>query len=307
MRKLFTRGTAILLFMNFQVAMIAQTVVPNGGFETWINHTGYEDPQSWDTPNQELTSIPFFGTTVVTKSTDHEAGSYSAKLETKHITLPPLDIPGVITEGNLTIDITSGSYLVTGGVPITDNPTHLRGFYKFLPKGGDSCLIAIGIFKTTAGVRDTIAAGYFSTHDTVNDWTPFSAWIDYLVTTQPDSMNIFALSSALEVPTPGTVLYLDEISLDYTVGVNEKDPAAGIAVYQDRETNRLLVFFDFRKGQETSLGLYNMTGQEVYSTRPGTIQKQNVGIPYDNLRPGIYILEVIHGNQKFTRKFIFNT
>ena len=208
-----------------------QTVIPNASFENWTNFGNYSDPTGWDTPNQELMSIPIFGTTVVSKSTDHHGtGSYSAKLETKHLTFPAMDVPGFITCGTLTININSGTFILSGGVPVVDIPTHLNGFFKYSPKGGDSCAIGIGLTKTTGAVKDTIGFGAFSTKDTITDWTPFSAWIDYISTTAPDSMNIIALSTAQEVMTPGTILYVDDLYLDYTVGFDKKDPSAGISV-----------------------------------------------------------------------------
>jgi len=41
---------------------------------------------------------------------------------------------------------------------------------------------------------------------------------------QPDTFNILAISSADYSPTAGTVLYVDNISLDYTAGINREDP-----------------------------------------------------------------------------------
>jgi len=61
---------AIKLFIIIQVLLIrnvtAQTI-PNNDFETWINHSQYDDPQFWDTPNQEVCFFPFY-TKVVTKA-----------------------------------------------------------------------------------------------------------------------------------------------------------------------------------------------------------------------------------------------
>lgn len=81
----------ILLFTGILApsAIYAQSVIPNSGFETWTSTGNYSNPTDWDTPNEELMSIPFFGFSVVTKSTDHHGtGSYSAKLETKHLSFP---------------------------------------------------------------------------------------------------------------------------------------------------------------------------------------------------------------------------
>jgi hypothetical protein len=285
----------------------AQTVIPNPGFESWTTTGNYSDPTGWDTPNQELMSIPFFGFSVVTKSTDHQgSGSYSARLETKHLTLPPMDIPGFMTCGKLAVNITAGTYTLSGGVPCVDLPTHLMGYYKFSPKGGDSCVIGIGLTKTTGAVTDTIAFGSFSTKDTVPDWTPFSAWINYLSTTSPDTMNIIAMSTAQEVMTPGTVLFVDNLFLDYTAGFQENNPASGIQVYNDRETSRLMVFFDFPKKQTTTIKLINMTGNCVYSSNAGYIEKDRRIIPYGTMQKGIYLLEIMHNSKVFTKKFFLN-
>ncbi len=291
-----------LLMPALSASLVAQTVIPNAGFETWINYGAYENPQYWDTPNEELSSIPIFGTTVVTKSTDHQSGTYSARLESKNVFLAG-DIPGFMTLGTLTIDIASMSYTITGGVPVVDIPTHLKGFYKFLPKGGDSCAIGIGLSRWNGTSRDSIGLGTFSTKDTVPDWTPFSAWIDYDTTATPDSMIIMAFSSAQEVLTPGTVLYVDALWLDYTVGVGDRDPGRGIDVYNDRETSRLMVFTGFDVPQEVAVRLYAMSGRPVFSQSVSGATSERIIIPYADLPSGVYVLEVIHDGLRFSRKY----
>ena len=305
MRKLLL--VPVIFFYLAAPRLNAQTVIPNAGFEDWITTGNYSNPTGWDSPNEELMSIPFFGTSVVTKSTDHHGtGSYSVRLETKHIALPPLDVPGFITCGTLTVNLTAGSYTLTGGAPVVDIPTHLKGYFKYLPKGGDSCAIGIGLTKTTSGVQDTVGIGSFSTKDTVSDWTPFSAWIDYLTTDAPDTMNIIAISTAQEVMTAGTVLFVDDLFLDYTVGFRGDDPAAGIQVYNDRETSRLMVFFDFPAEQNTSVRLVNMVGQCIFITGPSPTCKERKIIPYGSMREGIYLLEILHDGKVFTKKYFLN-
>jgi hypothetical protein len=306
MRKIFSS----LLFAGFlfSLAGFSQTAIPNGDFEQWKPVSGnYQDPLYWDTPNPEIANIPFIGITVVSKSTDHESGAYSVKLETKHLSFPPLDIPGFITLGDFTMDLTAGTYSITGGVQITDNPTHLKGYYKFFPVGGDSCVIGIGLFRFNAGIRDTIGSGYMSVKDSVTDWTPFSAWIDYTISGAPDSMNIFAISSAEEVGMHvGTNLYIDNLFLDYTVSVNDKDPGSCIDTYLDRETKRLLVFFDFPENRQTSLALYNMMGTRVADLPAMMTRNERRILSYGSLPQGVYLLEVVHDGQKYCRKFFLN-
>ena len=184
-------------------------------------------------------------------------------------------------------------------------PPTLRG-YKFQPKGGDSCVIGIGLTKWNNGARDTIGIGVFSTHDTIASWTPFSAWIDYSTTTTPDTMNILAISSATQNPTAGTILFVDDLYLDFTTNMNEQDPAAGIEVYQDKELREVLLFFDFPGPQATSLRLYNIMGQKIMEIPTRLIDKDREKFSYMTFRPGLYILEIVHNNKRFCRKFIFN-
>jgi len=297
---------AALFSFLFELNLQGQTPVPNGDFESWTNFGSYENPQYWDTPNQAIALLLPFGTKVVTKSTDHESGSLSARLESKQLTFPSVIVPGVVTLGHLTIDIFALTYTLNGGVPITDRPTHLKGFYKFQPKGGDSCAIGIGLTKWNNGTRDSVGIGAFSTHDTINIWTPFSAWIDYVLTEQPDTFNILAISSADSTPTAGTVLYVDDIYLDYTVGINREDPAAGIDIYQDREEAQILVYFDFEKPEATEIQLFNMTGQPVAKTQVETLKKDRRILSYKGFSTGIYVMEILHGGKKYCKKFFIN-
>ena len=217
-----------------------------------------------------------------------------------------MNIPGVITLGNLTIDLSLLTFTITGGAPIHDNPTHLQGFYKYFPQGGDSCVIGIALYKTIGNTPDTIGYGSFSTHDTVSDWTFFSAWIIYDTVAVPDTMNIVAISSAEDTGNAGTTLYVDNIYLDYTEGTSNQNPEEGINIYNDRETRRLLVFFDFNAPEQTSISLYNMTGQIVGSIQPGSVQHQRQVLYYGDLPKGVYLLEILHDNLKLAKKFFLN-
>ena len=282
----------------------AQTI-PNNDMETWINHGQYDDPQFWDTPNQEVCFLPFYSK-VVTKSSDHQSGSFSARLETKLIPIINITVPGVVTLGTLSINVVAGTYAIKGGVPINDKPTHLKGYFKYQPKGGDSCAIGIMLTKWMGSHRDTIGTGVFSTHDTITSWTQFSAWIDYTSSATPDTMNILAISSASYTPAAGTILFVDGFFLDYTTSVNREDPSKGIGVFNDRDLRELMVSLDFPSPEETSVRIYNSMGQSALIIPSHMIDKERMEIRYDDFNPGLFVLEIIHGNKKFCRKFIFN-
>ncbi|MCX6267258.1 MAG: PCMD domain-containing protein [Bacteroidetes bacterium] len=301
-------NAAVILCLFVLVSIVhGQTIIPNASFESWTNYGNYSNPTGWDTPNQELMSIPLFGITVVSKSTDHQGtGSFSAKLETKHLTIPSQDIPGFMTCGTFTINMTTGVYILSGGVPVVDKPTHLKGYFKYYPKGGDSCVIGIGLTRTTGAIRDTIGLGSFSARDTVTDWTPFSAWINYINTAEPDTMNIIALSTVQSNMTVGTTLYVDDLYLDYTVSSGKKDPDAGISVYNDLETKRLMIFFNLEEPENIRIRLISMMGQEVSASESGLVSRERQVIGYSDLSMGVYVLEILHGNKVFSKKFFLN-
>jgi hypothetical protein len=299
---LFTFFSSIVL-----ISVEAQTPVPNGDFESWISYGSYENPQYWDTPNQAISLAFPSGTKVVTKSSDHESGIYSARLESKQLTFPSLVVPGLMTLGTLTINIFTQTITLTGGVPINDVPTHLKGFYKYQPKGGNSCGIGIGFTKWNGTVRDTVGIGAFTTQDTVTVWTPFSALIYYIQPSVPDTFDILAISSADNNPTAGSVLYVDNLYLDYsTSGIDEEDPAAGIDIYQDREARNILVYFNFIKPETTTILLYNMMGQVVGGVPSETVMKGRNILDYQGLPGGVYVLEILHSGKKYCRKFVLN-
>jgi hypothetical protein len=297
--------TISLLLIGSCFPSSAQTTVPNGSFETWVDHGSYANPQFWDTDNATANSIPLFGRDVVTQDPDCYDGVYGAKLETKNIAFFPISVPGILTLGTLSLDLLGGTYSLTGGFPIQGVPTHLRGFYKYYPAGGDSCGIAIGLSRTVNGKRDSLAYGTFTENSRVDVWTPFSAWIQYDTAAAPDSFNILIVGSAVEEPTAGTILFVDALSLDYSTGIDDEDAEVGIDVYNDKATKELLVYIDFPGMETTRLCLYDMMGRRRIEMNPGKCRKDLFRLDYSSFERGVYILEVLHDGKRFSRKFLF--
>ena len=120
-------------------------------------------------------------------------------------------------------------------------------------------------------------------------------------------MNIIALSTAQKSAMhAGTTLFLDDISLDYTVAVKEQKLQKEIDIYQDKETQRLLAFFEFTEPQLTSIALYNMMGNKMAELPFSMIQNERKVIPYGTFPQGIYLLEILHSGKKFCKKFFLN-
>lgn len=190
--------------------------MPNGGMETWTDiGLGFEDPESWQTPNQSTTILQIYTTT---KSTDAVQGTYSAKLETKSV--GGFNTPGVITLGNFNVDYVNFTAYLTGGIPFTEKPTALSGSFKNYPAANDSTLIIVYFTKynTAESKTDTIGLGVKFSTETVDSWTNFSIPINYYNTEDPDTMNLHVVSSNMLNPQEGSTMYIDNLVFEYPEG-----------------------------------------------------------------------------------------
>ncbi len=170
--------------------------IPNNDFENWTGN----NPDEWDTSNKEIMGTQF--TAVEPLDTDVYSGDFAAGLTTvtENITYyGEFPLAGVITLGDIIIDEIQMSATIEGGIPFTDRPDLLKGYYKTSPGVNDSASIMIGLSKwnTSTLERDTIGEGYIYFTEEVNTWTEFEVPIEWTSTEDPDSMNIIVSSSCL--------------------------------------------------------------------------------------------------------------
>ncbi|WP_460677641.1 T9SS type A sorting domain-containing protein [Hymenobacter coalescens] len=141
---------------------LAQTV-PNGGFENWTTSGATESPTGWLTMDQALVGqgLPF-QLNFVTKSTDRQAGSFAAKLESRTIPIP-IPIPGLggylpsimLIGNNLDLDDAEAA----GGVPFTSRPGSVRFWYKLTLAPNDTAGAFAGLVRGPRATQQTIGAG----------------------------------------------------------------------------------------------------------------------------------------------------
>jgi hypothetical protein len=171
--------------------------IPNGGFETWTSTNYFEEPEPYTTSNS--LSYMMGDTVVVAKSTDHYAGSYSARLET--MALGTDTVPGLMMIGEL-----SGGNII-GGVPFNDRPDSLAGYVKYDLEGGDELYI-VCLFTRQGLPIGTIESTFSGTQ---GNFTRFSTPIDWLIPfLNPDTLKV-VISNTSEITTghPGSTVYLD--------------------------------------------------------------------------------------------------
>jgi len=251
----------LLSLIAFAGSLIAQQI-PNHNFENW---TG-ENPESWDTSNENIMGISQF-TTVTAETTDPYEGVNSAKVRTvtNNIMLAgDVTIPGVLTLGDFILDTENETASIEGGIEFPHRPKKLKGYYKSFPTGTDQPMIGVGFSKWNEETlqADTLAFGiiYFSEETTT--WTEFEIEFEWASNDIPDTCNIIIASSDLmseaefstdseiwtdslffEYPEPRdiiTVAPIDPISVEQGTLFNELSLPEEIGVLLDDDSGAML-------------------------------------------------------------------
>ncbi len=210
MKKIIYSLSAILSAFTLN----AQTVL-NGSFENWTNIT-YDFPTGYSNSNGEAyfkCTSPFN----IVKTTDFYNGNFAVQLTT-------------VANGN----DTCMAYMLSapqpngsgnspcqwpGGIPYTQIPTGIKGYYKSNTTAPDSGGILVA-FKNNFVCQGMYLFKLGGVHST---YTPFSFTFNPPLLGAPDTMIFGAVSSDIfnNIAIPGSMLQLDSVSL---IGVTQ--PAA---------------------------------------------------------------------------------
>ncbi len=288
----------------FSIILLHAQSIPNAGMENWISSGSYSDPQFWDSPNQQTTAIPFIGAAVVTKSADAFSGSWSARLENKNFIA--FTVPGLLTLGQLDIDLVNMNFGLRGGVPFNQRPVKMKGYYKYAPQGSDSCAMLALFFKhNPGGWQDTIGVAYFIDNSAVSQWTQFEAVVDWYTTDTPDTMNILFSSAASFSATAGSVLMVDELFFDYTTPVvTVFKPGAEVSLSYADASRSLKADYTLPAGNRISLNVMSITGQTMLREEGISSGRGRISLALPKLVPGLYIAVFESGDIKKTMKFV---
>lgn len=230
--------------------------------ETWITTGSYSNPQFWDTPNAETTAIPFVGASVVTKSGSAHSGSWCAKLENKSFIVAT--VPALMTLADFNVNISTFSFTMLGGIPYNQRPEKISGYYKFSPQGGDSCAMLALFYKhNPGGWQDTVGIAYFIDNNNVTQWTKFESYVDWSSADNPDTMNILIASTASFSATAGSVLYVDDLALDFSSGLSQPLFADVASLNYNSITGEIIL--ESVAGQYGVMNIFNSNGALVYS------------------------------------------
>lgn len=282
------------MMLIFFVASVSAQQIPNGGFENWTEDTlGYSNPVDWATPNESTLILQQF---TVTQSSDASTGDYSAKLESK-LLVGEFISPGVVTIGEFIVDIPTATASIEGGIPFTGRPIALNGDFKNFPAANDSTVV-MAIFTEyieAKGKTDTLGIGAMYTTDVIADWTSFSIPIVFFNDHDPDTMNIFVISSNMISPNKDSYMYIDNLTLEYEAGIEDLENIVNTSIFPNPASDKLS--FSFGEKINASLNIYSNDGQQVYS---GLINGTDQSIDVSNFAAGTYYFGVFEKNRKIS-------
>lgn len=292
----------MLALLSLPHTLTAQNPIPNPDFEEWSGG----EPVGWNTINQTV-----FGTSfvcVTREQSNPQSGSYCAKIQTvtENIFLVgPVTMPGIVSLGEITLDILNQTGTVNGGVPIDTRPNQLNGWFRYQPGSGDSCIIGIGLSRWNGTGRDTLAYAYQTIGGQTTTWTPFSLPIEYLIWEMPDTMNIMFFSSNLLTGSPvtGSTLWVDNLTMAYgPVKVSSPGTPANFRVIAEQGGRNLRI--NNPAGLAAELQVYGLNGSCILKTgiREGELA-QSIGLP--DLPDGIYLARfLLNDGQQSVIKFL---
>jgi hypothetical protein len=261
----------------------------NPGFEEWeektVLLTTFEDPVSWNTPN-EFTALG--GVVVTNKSEDAPEGSFSVEMETKQIPPTSFKSPGLVTYADFTVDFETQDFTFSGGLFLKAKVYSLSGKYKFSGAEGDSATFLIYSFKHPEGSDlDTIGLGFQYLQDAA-EWTDFTINMLALNENTPDTFNILLMSSGTFDPgaiPAGSKLYVDDLSIETNVGIFElADRTVQVSTFPNPATD-MITFETAEPNLERQLIIVDNMGRKV---REIDFHNSTMTISVSNLPTGNY-------------------
>lgn len=292
MKKIF------IIFLIFFGSFSVFGQVVNGGFENWINDS---IPETWNGVISVDIYIQNYEFNTVNKSTDSYTESYAAMVSSVK-TIPYLEtlLPGIISYGanEIKLNLSDFSLVInsTGGIPINVIPTKIKGYYKYSGANNDTMAIYAKCLYNSV----LIGQGYFSDSSDQNLYVPFTIDIAYSQEEVPDMINIIATSSGGNVPQAGSTLYLDDLSMEYSMaGISETLSLDMLTIYPNPTTG--LVSLKLNSEETNIVNIYGYTGKLIETTG---IEGHYFTLDMRSYVNGTYFVEVVNSDGRNTKKVI---
>ncbi|MDO7877172.1 T9SS type A sorting domain-containing protein [Hymenobacter sp. ASUV-10] len=308
MQKLLRFAAAVIAVHGLLTAAPAQaqtTTFANGNFETWSNRNATQAPDNWLTTDDifgQFLPIPFsFGS--VTRTTDSHGGAYAVKLET--VTMPGRGdtIPGALMLGTQLEAFRLG---LPGGIPFTSRPQELQFYYKLTGAhaADDSAQVLVTLTRFVNGAIEPIAVGEPLVLAPAATYTLATVPLTYISSDAPDSLQIAFTNTVVNLPHPGTALYIDDVSLRGTALATRTKVASDLRIYPNPSTSGIFELSTAEAALLTApLSVCDATGRVVLREDKARATA-NRRIDLSGRPAGIYSLQLSTSKGVVTRKLV---
>ena len=287
MKRIFLGFSFSFFFFHFS---FSQNPTPNAGFESWNYDTCvnvFEVPDNWDQLN---CATSLLGVLTCLKATDAHSGTFAAKLITKIVDTPfgTDTANGIISTGHLII---IPPYGVEGGIPFTQRPDSIYGWFKYFPTAADSLQIEFDLFGVN---HDTVGTALFQTGQTISTYTRFSAPINYFSGATPDTSLWLISSSNGFNSLPNSTLYIDDVGIVNLSAINEVALDDFISITPDPASD--FIFIQNKKQVNGDLIFYDEEGKTI---KKFPIINQSVSFSIRDFTEGIYVVRLSDSKNNF--------
>jgi len=277
----------------------ASTPFPNGDFELW-NSLNSEEPDNWFTSN--IFTLMAGGTSV-TKTTDSHGGNYAAHIE------------NTVTIWDDTLGILTNGYFVgdgpVGGMPVTQTPDVLSGYYKYNPVGEDTAFAGVFLFdyNETLGYSELLEENYIYLLPT-DEYTLFELQVQYIDIPLPDTINIaFSAGNVNDEnasPELGSELFIDDLSITYKPysAIGEAISNKEVKVFPNPVSETLFVEFKESLSKEVKFSILNSKGQIVLENKLDNGVNKMIRMDVADLPSGIYFYRIHYNDITHSGKFV---
>jgi len=287
------------LFSSFLIGgmSMAQTQIPNGGFENWSGG----NPVGWGSSDKVLTQLfqpDPGGVEKETNATHVYAGTSSVRLTNKSVNIPTVGtqtIPGVVSLGDIGLDFATFSPTISG-FAYTDRPDSITfaGKYSKAPGSTDTGAVVVTLTRWTGTDRQVIANVFVQVPDGAS-FKVYTEKIRYFSFNNPDTLLIQGLSGASQAVAIDSKLWLDEMSF---IGLDTAFKAY-INPFQDRSVC---------DGDTVRFRTDNFAG-DTYTWFKDGVAQASTTFSYEATAGGDYYVEVVHNGDTYfsdTIKVVYN-
>ena len=283
------------------------TLIPNSGFENWINKGSYNSPASWDNLNSVTSASSVYTCEQGTPGAAGTAGTSSLKLTTK--TVPGIGVvPGIAVSGILN----KTTLQPVSGFAFNQRPASLTGNWQYMVFSAKGVInagyidVQLTRWDASMNMRDTIASVHYSLPGMKMSWNAFTLPLTYVDNANyPDSC-VITLSASSLTPTNKDFLYVDNLAFSgtqLTTNIVEIRGNKKINVYPNPSTDKISFDLPTTINSEANIQILNLQG-EIVKLIKNADATSTLSVDIRDLPTGNYILKVILLNDVFVSRFI---